>query len=183
MEFRFTEEQEMIRDTAQTFLAEFSSSAEVRKAMATELGYDPALWRRICDDMYWQAMHIPEAYGGLGLGYVELVATLEQMGRHLLCSPFFSSVCLAANALLVAGSEAQKMHYLPQLAAGTTGTLVYTGEGGRWDAGAVTAVCTPVDDGYRLSGSYRYVSDGHTAQLLVVAARSAGSPGRTCRYG
>lgn len=178
MEFRFTEEQEMIRDTAQTFLAEFSSSAEVRKAMATELGYDPELWRRICDDMYWQAMHIPEAYGGLGLGYVELVATLEQMGRYLLCSPFFSSVCLAANALLVAGSEAQKLHYLPQLAAGTTGTVVYTGDTGRWDASAVTGVCTAVDNGYRLSGSYRYVPDGHTAQLLVVAARSVGSEGQ-----
>tara|TARA_R110001592_G_scaffold215025_2_gene468273 strand:+ start:42647 stop:43816 length:1170 start_codon:yes stop_codon:yes gene_type:complete len=177
MEFRFTEEQEMIRATAETFLAEFSCSREVRNAMATERGYDAALWQRICDDMCWQAMHIPEAYGGLGLGYVELVATLEQMGRRLLCAPFFSSVCLAANALLVAGSEQQKKRYLPQLATGTTGTLAYTGTNGRWDASAVTAVCTPVADGYRLSGSYRYVPDGHTAQLLVVAARAPHSVG------
>tara|TARA_R110001599_G_scaffold145321_1_gene327647 strand:- start:103223 stop:104392 length:1170 start_codon:yes stop_codon:yes gene_type:complete len=177
MEFRFTEEQEMIRATAETFLAEFSSSRDVRNAMATERGYDAALWLRICDDMCWQAMHIPEAYGGLGLGYVELVATMEQMGRRLLCAPFFSSVCLAANALLVAGSEQQKKRYLPQLATGTTGTLVYTGTNGRWDASAVTAVCSPVDDGYRLSGSYRYVPDGHTAELLVVAARAADSVG------
>jgi alkylation response protein AidB-like acyl-CoA dehydrogenase len=177
MDFRFTEEQEMIRATAETFLAEMSTSAEVRRAMATERGYDPLLWQRICKDMYWQAMHIPEAYGGLGLGYVELVATLEQMGRHLLCSPFFSSVCLAANALLVAGNEEQKARYLSQLAAGTTGTLVYTGPGGRWDAGAITAVCTPADDGYLLNGTYRYVPDGHTAELLVVAARSEGSIG------
>ncbi len=178
MDFRFTEEQEMIRATAETFLAEMSTSAEVRRAMATERGYDPVLWQRICKDMYWQAMHIPEAYGGLGLGYVELVATLEQMGRHLLCSPFFSSVCLAANALLVAGDEEQKARYLSQLAAGTTGTLVYTGANGRWDAGAVTAVSTSVDDGCRLSGTYRYVPDGHTAELLVVAARTEGSVGK-----
>jgi alkylation response protein AidB-like acyl-CoA dehydrogenase len=177
MDFRFTEEQDMIRSTAETFLAELSSSREVRSAMATERGYDPALWQRICNDMYWQAMHIPEAYGGLGLGYVELVATMEQMGRHLLCSPFFSSVCLAANALLVAGNEEQKKHYLPQLAAGTTGTLVYTGKNGRWDASAVTGVCVAVEGGYRINGTYRYVPDGHTAELLVVAARSADSVG------
>ena len=177
MDFRFTEEQAMIRTTAETFLAELSCSRDVRSAMATERGYDPVLWQRICDDMYWQAMHIPEAYGGLGLGYVELVATMEQMGRRLLCSPFFSSVCLATNALLVAGNEEQKKHYLPKLAGGTTGTLVYTGNNGRWDASAVTGFCVAVEGGYRLNGTYRYVPDGHTAELLVVAARSPDSAG------
>jgi alkylation response protein AidB-like acyl-CoA dehydrogenase len=177
MEFRFTEEQEMIRATAEAFLAEVSTPAAVRSAMVTETGYDPELWQRICADMCWQAMHIPEAYGGLGLGYVELVATLEQMGRYLLCSPFYATVCLAANALLVAGSDEQKAEYLPQLAAGATGTLAYTGSSGRWDASAVDAVWVPEDDGYRIRGSYRYVPDGHTAQLLVLAARAAGSVG------
>ena len=76
MEFKFTEEQEMIRDTAQAFLAEVSTSAAVRQAMATELGYDPQLWQRVCNEMFWQGIHIPEQYGGLGLGYVELVAML-----------------------------------------------------------------------------------------------------------
>lgn len=177
MDFRFTEEQEMIRATAEAFLAEASNSAAVRQAMVTEQGHDPALWQKICSEMCWQAMHIPEAYGGLGLGYVELVATLEQMGRYLFCSPFYSSVCLAANALLVAGSEEQKTEYLSQLAAGTTGTLAYAGSSGRWDADAVEAVCVADGDGYRVSGSYRYVPDGHTAQLLVIAAREQGSDG------
>ena len=177
MDFRFTEEQEMIRATAEAFLADASNSAAVRQAMVTEQGHDPALWQKICSEMCWQAMHIPEAYGGLGLGYVELVATLEQMGRYLFCSPFYSSVCLAANALLVAGSEQQKTEYLSQLAAGTTGTLAYTGGSGRWDADAVEAVCVADGDGYRVSGSYRYVPDGHTAQLLVIAAREQGSDG------
>ena len=68
--------------------------------MATEQGYDSALWTRICTGMCWQAIHIPAEFGGMGLGYVELVATMEQMGRFLLCSPYFSTVCLAANALL-----------------------------------------------------------------------------------
>ena len=97
MDFTFTDEQRMIRDTAEAFLAEVSTGEAVRTAMDTELGYDPELWQRICNEMYWQAIHIPEEYGGMGLGYVELVAMLEQMGRHLLCAPFFSTVCLAAN--------------------------------------------------------------------------------------
>ena len=80
MEFAFTEEQEMIRDTAASFLAEVSDSEAVRRAMTTEQGYESELWSRICGEMYWQAIHIPEEYGGMGLGYVELVAMMEQMG-------------------------------------------------------------------------------------------------------
>ena len=68
MEFAFTEEQEMIRDTASSFLSEVSASAAVRAAMATEQGYDGALWNRICAEMYWQAIHVPEEFGGMGLG-------------------------------------------------------------------------------------------------------------------
>ena len=177
MNFSFSEEQQMIRATAEAFLAEKSTSAAVRRAMVTERGYDPQLWQSICEDMYWQAMTIPEAHGGLGLGYVELVATLEQMGRYLLCAPFYASVCLATNALLVAASEEQKARHLPQLAAGTTGTLAYTGASGRWDCSAVEALARPEGDNYRISGRYRYVPDGHTAGLLVVAARSEGSAG------
>ena len=177
MNFSFSEEQQMIRATAEAFLAEKSTSAAVRRAMVTERGYDPQLWQSICEDMYWQAMTIPEAHGGLGLGYVELVATLEQMGRYLLCAPFYASVCLATNALLVAASEEQQARYLPQLAAGTTGTLAYTGASGRWDCSAVEALARPEGDNFRISGRYRYVPDGHSAGLLVVAARSEGSAG------
>ena len=177
MEFKFTEEQEMIRDTAAAFLVEVSTSAAVREAMATQLGYDPQLWQRVCREMFWQAIHIPEEYGGMGLGYVELVAMLEQMGRHLFCSPFYSTVCLAAPALLVAGNEAQKAQYLPQIVAGTTATLAYTGSSGRWDAAAVDVICEQEGETYTLNGSYRYVPDGHSAELLVAAARTPGTEG------
>ena len=177
MEFSFTDEQQMIRDTAEAFLTEVSTSAAVRQAMATETGFDAELWARICGEMYWQAIHIPEEYGGMGLGYVELVATLEQMGRYLLCSPFFSSVCLGANALLIAGNESQKMEYLPQIVEGKTATLAYTGSNGRWDAHAVEATWEKSGDSYVLNGECRYVPDGHTAELIVVAARSEGSTG------
>ena len=152
MEFKFTEEQEMIRDTAAAFLVEVSSSAAVREAMATQLGYDPQLWQRVCQEMFWQAIHIPEEYGGMGLGYVELVAMLEQMGRHLFCSPFYATVCLATPALLVAANEAQKAQYLPQIVAGTTATLAYTGSSGRWDAAAVDVICEQEGETYTLNG-------------------------------
>jgi alkylation response protein AidB-like acyl-CoA dehydrogenase len=178
MDFAFTEEQQMISDTAAAFLAEVSDSTAVRQAMATEQGYEEQVWQRICNEMVWPAIHIPEQYGGMGLGYVELVAVLEQMGRFLLCSPFFSSVCLAANALLLTGSDAQKSKYLPQIAAGTiTGTLAYTGAGRRWDATAVQATVDRDGEDYVVNGNYRYVTDGHTADLLIVAARKPGTSG------
>lgn len=179
MEFRFTDEQLMIRETAAGFLAEVSTSEAVRKAMATERGYDDALWARIIGEMYWQAITIPEAFGGLGLGYVELAAVLEQMGKRLLCSPFFSTVCLAVNALLVAGNDEQKAEYLPRFAAGEiTGTLAYTGRSGKWCFEAVEATYKKTAGGYELNGALRYVPDGHTADLLVVAARAEGSKGK-----
>jgi alkylation response protein AidB-like acyl-CoA dehydrogenase len=176
MQFAFTQEQEMIRETAAAFLAEVSDSAAIRTAMATERGYDSALWQRICKEMYWQAIHVPEAYGGMGLGYVEVVAMMEQMGRFLLCSPFFATVCLGANALRIAGSEEQQTLWLGKLCEGElTATLAFNGGSASWDANAITATCRCEGEHYVLDGDYRYVLDGHTASLLVVAARVEGS--------
>lgn len=182
MEFRFTDEQLMIRDTAQSFLAEVSTSEAIRRAMATDQGYEPHLWQQICQDLVWPALHIPEKFGGMGLGYVELVAMLEQMGRYLLCSPFFATVCLGANSLLVAGTDEQKAQWLPQIAAGKTATLAYTGvaagsRAGQWDASTIPA--TVIDDNghFLLNGEYRYVCDGASAELLILAAREPGSQG------
>ena len=178
MDFAFTEEQEMIRDTAAAFLAEVSTSEAVRQAMVSESGYDSELWQRICGEMYWQAIHIPEAYGGMGLGYVELVAMLEQMGRYLLCSPFFSTVCLGVNALLVAGSEEQQSHWLGKICEGScTATLACNSGTSGWGSDAVQATWRRSGDNYQLSGEYRYVIDGHSADLLVIAAREEGSQG------
>jgi alkylation response protein AidB-like acyl-CoA dehydrogenase len=177
MEFKFTEEQLMIRDTAAAFLAEASTSEAVRAAMQTERGYDPALWQRICHELYWQAIHIPEEYGGMGLGYVELVAMLEQMGRYLFCAPFYATVCLGVNALRIAGSAGQQAHWLPLIVQGATATLAYTGSSGRWDADAVEATCEATADGFVINGISRFVPDGHTADIIVVAARTPGTRG------
>ena len=172
MQFAFTEEQQMIRSTAEAFLRECSDSAAIRAAMDTEQGYDASLWQQICQEMVWQAIIIPEEYDGLGLGYVELVAILEQMGRFQLCAPFFSSVCLATNALLAAANEEQKSLWLPKIAAGETrATLAWQGSKGSDSVTASLTGATGIPDSYRISGEYHYVVDGHTAELLIVATR------------
>ncbi|RLU02608.1 MAG: acyl-CoA dehydrogenase [Ketobacter sp.] len=182
MEFAFTEEQNMIRDTAESFLREVSTSGAIRDVMVTATGYDVSLWHSICRDLYWQAIHTPEAYGGMGLGYVELVATQEQMGRFLLCSPFFASVCLGINALLVAGSEQQKQTWLPRLIEGKTASLAFGGEvisrrGGGWSCDVVEATWQRQGDTYVLNGEYRYVLDAFSSEFLILAARQDGSEG------
>jgi len=178
MEFSFTEEQQMIRDTAASFLAEVSDSEAVRRAMATESGFDDELWSRITGEMYWHAVHLPEEFGGLGLGYVELVAMLEEMGKQLLCSPFFATVCLGVNSILVAGTDTQKEKYLAQIAAdGLTATLAHTGAGRDWNAAAIEATYSLNEQGAVLNGTLCHVPDGHTADLLIVAAREENSSG------
>ena len=177
MEFAFTQEQEMIRDTAASFLKDASTSAAIRSAMASDLGYSPDLWQRICTDMYWQALHIPEEYGGMGLGYVELVAVLEQMGRYLLCSPYLATVAMATNALLIAGTDDQKTEILPQLIEGKTATLAFNGGSNLWNAEAITVTYRRDGNDLILNGQYRYVLDGHSADYLIIAAREEASSG------
>ena len=176
MEFAFTEEQQMIRETAESFLTDVSTSEAIRAAMATEQGYDSELWSRICTELYFQAVTIPEDFGGMGLGFVELVAVMEQMGRFLLCAPYFSTVCMASTALLVAANEEQQAEYFGKILEGETATLAFTANG-QWDANGVQATFKKDGDNFVLNGSYRYVIDGHTAQNLVIAAREEGPEG------
>ena len=170
MNFAFNEEQEELRAMARAFLADHSSSDQVRAAMESEAGFDPDVWKRIGAELGWPAVIVPEEYGGLGLSHVELVALMEVMGESLLCAPFFSSVCLGANALLTAGTDAQKQQYLPGIAEGhTLATLAWTGRSRRQ---AIEVQARRDGDAFVLSGAARYVLDGHCADLLVIAARA-----------
>src|SRR5207244_2369128 len=129
-----TEDQQMIRDAAESFLAEASGSAAVRAAMGSDAGIDRTLWQRMVD-LGWCGTHIAEAHGGLGLGVVELVLLLEQMGRRLPCVPFFSSVCLAGTALQQAGSDTARARWLPRIVDGSLQvTLALSARGVQWDA-------------------------------------------------
>jgi alkylation response protein AidB-like acyl-CoA dehydrogenase len=173
--FGFSEEQEELRKAVRRFLDDKSPVTEVRRLMETTEGYDPAVWAQMGNQLGLQALTIPEEYGGAGFGYVELVVVLEEMGRSLICAPYFSTVALAANALLASGDEAAKAEYLPGLASGETiATLAYTEETGRWDLDGITLPATAAGDGWTLTGTKSYVLDGHTAALILVAARTPG---------
>ena len=173
MDFAFTDEQNIIRETAADFLREIASSEKVRTAMESAQGYDQAVWQRICQEMFWQGIAIPEEYGGLGLGYVELVAVLEEAGRVLLGPPFFATVCLGANALLLAGNETQKKSWLGALCAGElTATLGWSDQG-QDEVSGITY--TRAGDQYVLDGQLSLVADGHSAGLLIIAARPPGA--------
>ena len=86
--------------------------------MATAEGYDPQVWRQLSEELALPGIQIPEQYGGAGFGMVELCIVTEELGRALLCAPYFSTAVLAANAILNAGTEAQKASLLPDLASG-----------------------------------------------------------------
>jgi alkylation response protein AidB-like acyl-CoA dehydrogenase len=120
-----------------------------------------------------QGLAIPEEFGGSGYGYVELIVVLEEMGRALLCAPYFSTVALAANAILHSGDDAAKKELLPGIASGDTiATVAFTEDSGRWDAEGITMTASKAGDGWTLDGHKMFVLDGHTANLVVVAART-----------
>ena len=177
MEFALSEEQLMIRDSAERFLTQASDSPAVRESMTRVDGYDPDLWRRIAQELCWPALLVPETHGGMGLGFVELALLLEQCGRFLLSSPLFATSCLATPALLLADNPPLQAEWLGAIAAGETrATLAFSCQGGM-GADNVQVLAHPDAGGYRLSGSYAYVTDGTEADLLIVAARAPGSHG------
>jgi len=178
MEFAFSQDQDELRRAARRFLEVASSEERVRAAMETEQGYDSATWQQLSEELAWTALTIPEEYGGLGMSYLDLHPLMEEMGRALLCSPFFSTICLGANALLLGGNGVQKERHLPGIAAGeTTATLAYAEKNGQLDAAGIEATCSRTAAGYILRGTKSYVLDGHTADLLIVAARTENSEG------
>ncbi len=176
MDFSFNEDQLLIADTADAFLTSASNSAQVRAAMSTELGYEPALWQQTTQELAWQLTHIPESEGGLGLGYVELCILFEKMGKHLCCSPFFSTVALSLNSLLlVAANDCAKSAIAAIAEQGERFALAYSGGGRLVGLDSITALYHDSDsyNGVCLTGDYHYVIDGHTASSFIVAAKNA----------
>jgi alkylation response protein AidB-like acyl-CoA dehydrogenase len=173
VDFAFSEEQDELRRSVRRFLEDKSSEAEVRRLMDTVDGYDPAVWKQLAEQMGLPGLAIPEQYGGSGFGYVELIVIFEEMGRALLCAPYFSTVALAANLLLASDDESAKADYLPDLASGDkTGTVALAEVAGRWDEAGVTMAAVASDDGWLLRGEKSFVIDGHTADVVLVVART-----------
>jgi alkylation response protein AidB-like acyl-CoA dehydrogenase len=176
MDFAFTAEQNLIRDSARAFFATQGSSQKVRAILQTPLGYDPAVWSRMACEMGWAGMAIPERFGGSGLGLVELSILQHEQGRQLYPSPFFATVCLAAPIITALGTEAQKSELLGRSAAGQARMAVaLTGSRGTPGCAGITAELQRTGKGYRVQGESSFVIYGHAYDVLLVAARAPGT--------
>ncbi len=177
MDFGFSEEQEMLRQSARQFLDTECSMTYVRKMMEDDSGYSEEQWKKMAA-LGWQGLIIPETYGGAGLNMVDMTVVLEEMGRVVMPGPFFATVILGASALVLGGSKAQKKKYLPKICDGSLkATLAQVEASGRWDADGILLPATKNDAGFSLSGAKLFVHDAHNADLLVVAARTRGKGG------
>jgi alkylation response protein AidB-like acyl-CoA dehydrogenase len=174
MALAFTADQDQFRDSIQRFMTDKMPTTEIRRLMATTRGFDDETWRQVSDQLALPGIHIPEDFGGAGFGAVELSIACEEMGRSLFCGPFFSSAVLSAYALMLTGDEDQLDPWLADIASGTRrGCLAITEHSTLWhDADINTLAKTDSDGQIRLHGDKRFVIDGQTADLFIVAARS-----------
>jgi alkylation response protein AidB-like acyl-CoA dehydrogenase len=161
--FEVTEEQEEFRQTLRRFFQQKSPTTEVRRLMANDDGYDPAVWKQMAEQLGLQGLLIPERLGGSEMTFVELAIVFEEMGSVLFCAPFFATVALAANALIASGGPVAEQH-LAAIAAGTTIAAVAIRDAER------PTVARRSGDGYLIEGSKRFVVDGCLADLLLVVA-------------
>ena len=177
MIFTFTDEQTELAAILRRFLQDKSPPPEVRRLMATEQGYDPQTWAQLAGQLGLQGLVIPEKYGGSGAGPVELAVACEEMGRALLCAPYFATAVLAVHALLASGDQAAAEDFLPGIADGTTiATLAVPEADGAWSTEGLQTRARRSGDGYRLDGRKSFVLDGHVADLILVAAQADGGP-------
>jgi alkylation response protein AidB-like acyl-CoA dehydrogenase len=173
LDFSFTEEHDEMRATVRAFLQERSDENAVREQMAGERGFDPDVWQQMAEQLGLAGLIIPEAYGGAGFTDVELLIAMEEMGRVLLCSPYLGTAVFSANALLACADEATREDLLTGIAAGRKIVSVAHAEpNGRWDLAGIELRARPKGDGFELDGTKCWVLDGHTADTLLVVARS-----------
>jgi alkylation response protein AidB-like acyl-CoA dehydrogenase len=172
MDIGFTEEQELLRDTARKFLDSECDTRFVRAMMATEAAVTPEFWSKLAENG-WLGITYSEDDGGSGLGLVDLVVLMEEVGRAVMPGPFPATVLLGGAAIAEAGSPAQRHVFLPGIAAGEVkATLAATEPNARWDAAGITLAGREARGGFTLSGTKLFVPDAHLADVLVVAART-----------
>jgi len=170
MNFDFSEDQKLLQKTTRDFLAEHSPLSVCREILESDQPYSQALFKAAAE-MGYQGTVIPEEYGGAGFGHLELAVVAEELGRAVAPIPFSSSVYLATEAILLAGSEEQKQKYLPRLASGeAVGTLAVVEKAGQNGTAGVEASFASG----KLSGTKLPVPDGDVADFAVVAARADG---------
>jgi alkylation response protein AidB-like acyl-CoA dehydrogenase len=172
-----TEEQEELRVSVRRFLADRAPITAVRELMETTDGLDVGVWRQAGEQLGLQGIAVPEQYGGAGFSFAEQAIVLEELGAALYGGPYLASAVLAATALLASPDEDARKRYLPGIASGEIiATLAFTEEDGSWEPDAIRLAATPAQDtsadGWQLDGGKSFVLDGHTANLILVAART-----------
>ena len=173
MSMLLNDEQRMLRDSAQQFLADRAPVAALRRLRsdADPRGYDPALWREVVD-LGWTAAVFTEDCGGLGVGFKGLGAIFEQMGRNLSVLPLLSSIVLGGGLLVRAGSDAQRGAWLPRIIAGDVRFALALDETARHHPDAVRTRARREGEGWVLDGEKWFVLDGAGADVLIVVART-----------
>jgi alkylation response protein AidB-like acyl-CoA dehydrogenase len=172
MDIGFSEEQELLRDTARKFLDSECPTQFVRRMMDTDAAVTDEFWQQLAENG-WLGIAYSEAEGGSGLGLVDLVVLMEEIGRAVMPGPYPATVLLGGAAIAMAGSPEQRREWLPRIAAGTIkATLALTEPNARWDAAGITATAREARGGFTLTGAKMFVPDAQLADVLVVAARS-----------
>ena len=170
----FSEAQGDLLEVASGFCCDRSPMAKVRALMTSDSGFDAAVWREMAD-LGWLGIAVPEAYGGASLSLAEVVPVAEQMGRNLLASPFVPTN-LAAHAICVGGTEAQKAEWLPRLASGSIATLALSEAHGDWDLARIEATASSDGDRFVLSGTKHFVLWADHADVILVSVQLDGNP-------
>ena len=175
-----TDEQAMLRDNARRFLAENAPVSHLRKLRDTrdETGFSRALWKQFAE-LGFTGILIPEAFEGLGLGHVEAGVVMEEIGRNLTPSPFLSTAVLCATALTRAGSDTQKQEHFPRMVAGDLIGAFAVDETAKHGPARIALAAARSGNGFALKGAKTFTVDGHAADFLIVAARTAGAPGES----
>lgn len=172
MEIRFSEEREELRRTVRRFLEDKAPMVEVRRLMETDEGYDRDMWLLMAQQLGLQGLVIPERFGGGGYSFEELVVVFEEMGRSLLCAPFFSTVALATSALMSSNDESAMAKYLPGIATGETiATLAHNESANDFDHEKYTTSVKRDGERWLVTGTKSFVIDGASANLILVAAQ------------
>ena len=176
MNYDLNEEQNMLRESANRFLAGECSSDFVREMAEDEKGYRPEQWKKMAE-LGWTGLLVPEEYDGSGMDFLDMAILLSEMGRVCLPSPFFSTAVLGALTLIEAGSEAQKKEILPELSEGERiMAFAWLEEDATYCPKAVKLTAEPKGDDYVLSGTKMFVPDAHVADTIICVARTGDEP-------
>src|SRR5271165_3547418 len=173
-----TEEQSMLRDSARGLISDKAPVAHLRHLRDAKdaTGFSRELWKTFAE-MGFAGLLVGEEFGGSGLGCVEAGVVMEEIGRTLMPSPFLSTAVLAVSALSRGGSAAQKSQHLPGISDGSLLAALAVDEGTKHRPLQTALQAKRSGNGFRLNGAKAFVVDGHTADLLIVAGRSAGAAG------